>query len=159
MSKDFDIEVFNGGEQNKPKIGWTVEEVVGKTVINPILLLPKEERERIMEAKAEKWREMREYGEPVVPGAIYVCPNGCAGPFRTHGTMKTLLDWSIGLDPNHWTEECSCEACGARFMKEWVWAKNDGRPWYSIVDKNGGKHIVYHGEPVCCINSYIKREQ
>lgn len=146
------------GEQEQPvKIGWTVHETVGRSVVNPILLLPEEERWRVLEEKAERMRQYREYGEPAVPGAPYVCPNGCAGPFRTHGKMTTLLSWGKGLDPNHWTEECSCEACGARFRKEWVWARNDGRPWYSIVDQNGGKPIVYHGEPTCCIGSYARR--
>jgi len=158
MPKNTDVDIIRDESGEKPKIGWTTNEEVGLSIINPIFFLPEDERQRVLEERTERMRLYREYGEPVVPGAPYVCPNGCAGPFRTHGKMTTLLGWIRGLDPNHWTEECSCEACGARFIKEWVWAKNDGRPWYSIVDKNGGKHIVYYGEPTCCIDSYVKRE-
>jgi hypothetical protein len=139
------------------KIGWTVSEMIGVGIVNGLLFLPEEERKKKLEEDAEKYRVHHEYGEPAVPGAPYVCPNGCAGPFRTHGTMTTLLGWFNGLDPNHWTEDCSCEACGARFQKEWVWARNDGRPWYSV--REGNALVLYHGEPTCCKDKYTRRER
>jgi hypothetical protein len=135
---------------------WTSYETTGVGIINGVLLLPKEERERKIAEMRAAYQEFMEHGKPAVPGAPYICPNGCVGPFRTFGKMTTLLGWAQGLDPNHWTEECLCEACGARFTKEWVWAKNYGRPWYSVYE--GGKRICYHGEPTCCEECYIMRE-
>jgi hypothetical protein len=120
-------------------IGWVVHETVGIAIINGLLLLPREERERKL-------------AEPAVPGAPYVCPNKCDGPFRTHGRQCTLVGWVEGLDPNHWTEACSCEACGARFLKEWVWAKDYGRPWSSVY--MDGRLCCYHGKPTCCEANY-----
>ncbi len=133
-------------------IGWVSYETIGIGIVNGLLFLPKEERERRLAENAEAYRLRHEVGEPAVPGAPYVCPNGCAGPFRTHGKGCTLVGWTEGLDPNHWTEECSCEACGTRFLKEWVWAKDHGRPWYSVrVD---GRLFCYHGTPTCCESCY-----
>lgn len=143
-------------ESGTGEIGWTCHETVGVGIVNPILLLPEEERRRKLAELDRAGRERWEHGEPALPGAPHVCPNGCAGPFRTHGKGSTLLGWVGGLDPNHWTEECSCEACGARFTKEWVWARNHGRPWYSV--REGGRRICYHGEPACCEECYTMRE-
>lgn len=130
------------------KIGWMVKEVVGVSLINPILLLPEEERKRILDEKAARLKRLREEGQPAA-NPPHVCPNGCEGPFRTHGTHHTLVGYPPGApDGNHWTEECSCEACGSRFTKEWVPAKNEGRPWFVV--RESGKRRVYSGECQCC---------
>lgn len=134
--------------KDKKDIGWTTREVVGIGMINPVLLLPEEERKRVMKEKTAKARRMWEEGSPA-DNPPYVCPNGCDGPFRTHGTHHTLVGFMPGTpDGNHWTEECSCEGCGARFTKEWVPAKNEGRPWFVV--RQDGKRRVYSGVCQCC---------
>ena len=133
---------------DKKEIGWTVGETIGVGVINPVLLLPEKERKRVMEERAAAAKRMWENGEPAA-NPPYVCPNGCEGPFRTHGTHSTLVGYMPGNpDPNHWTEECSCSACDARFTKEWVPAKNGGRPWFVV--RENGKRRIYSGDCQCC---------
>lgn len=135
-------------DRKKP-VGWSVKEVQGIGIVNPILFLPKEERERIIAKKVADARRMYEEGDPAT-NPPYVCPNGCDGSFRTHGTTTTLVGYfRTAPDPNHWTEQCSCETCGARFTKEWVPAKNSGKPWF-VVCENGKRRRVYSGECQCC---------
>ena len=135
-------------DEKDPKAEKPVfREVKAVGIINGLLLLPEEERKKALAEKAEKARWLHEKGFPA-KGASYVCPNGCAGPFRTHGASTTLLGWFDGPDPNHWTEACSCEACGARFTREWVPAKNGGKPWFVVCED--GVRRVYSGECQCC---------
>jgi hypothetical protein len=126
---------------------WTVTERLGVAVINGLLLLPEEERKHVLEERAEKARRLHEEGEPA-KDPPYVCPNGCAGPFRTHGCCSTMVGWFDGPDPNHWTQDCSCRACGSHFTKEWVPASNGGKPWFVV--RENGKRRVYSGQCQCC---------
>jgi len=139
-----------------PFAGWIVHEKMGAPVVNSIFLLSEEERKKKTAELEEVRQEYQKTGESTAPDVPYVCPNGCAGPFRRHGLTTTLVGWFQGLDPNHWTEQCSCEACGTHFVKEWVLAKNNGKPWYSV--SKDGKQILYHGEPACCESRYTRPE-
>jgi hypothetical protein len=134
-------------KKDKP-IGWKITETIGVGVISSVLLMSEEEREKYFKEREEKARILREIGEPATEPP-YVCPNGCDGPFRTHGRSTTLVGWGNGPDPNHWREQCSCKACGARFLKEWVPAYADGEPWFSVKEQDGSR-VIYHGVCRCC---------
>jgi hypothetical protein len=130
------------------KKGWKIKERVGITIVNPILYLPEEERKKVLEEKVRKAKEYYKTGEPA-NNPPYVCPNGCDGPFRKHGTTTTMVGYGSGPDPNHWKESCSCESCGERFTKEWVPAKNDGKPWF-VKGETWEDRVVYSGKCMCC---------
>jgi len=133
--------------ENK-KIDWKIHEVIGEPVINGLLLLPEEESRKRMEAVEEERRRLEEEGTEPEEGEEFVCPNGCEGEFRTHGTVQTMLGWFDGPDPNRFTQSCSCLTCGARFTKHWVPAENDGKPWF-IVGDTWEERRVYSGECQC----------
>lgn len=136
-------------EDKKIDLGWTVKELPGVALINPIILLPEEDRKAILEERLLKSTQLREIGEPTKEGEEFVCPNGCSGEFRTHGTSCTMVGWFDGPNPNHFTQSCSCQTCGARFTKHWVPAKNDCKPWF-IVGDTWEERKVYSGECQCC---------
>ena len=135
--------------KDKKLVGLKMKETIGIGIINPTILLPKEERKVILEKRALKTKQLEEIGEPPEEGEEFVCPNGCKGEFRTHGTSATMLGWFRGKNPNHFTQSCSCQTCGARFTKHWVPAKNDGKPWFIIGDTWEDRK-VYSGECQCC---------
>lgn len=130
------------------KIGWTISELPGIALINPIILLPEEERKKKIAIIEEARVKLATEGEEPKEGEKFVCPNGCEGEFRTHGTMGTAVGY-FGADGNHYTQECSCRTCGTRFTKEWVPADNGGKPWY-IVGATWEERKVYSGECQCC---------
>ena len=77
-----------------------------------------------------------------------ICPYGCEGVVIPYTGAETTLVGYIGVDTNHWTEQCTCPKCEKEFVHEWVFS--DQNDWY--CDKRHGKVLL--GVPSCCESVY-----
>lgn len=80
---------------------------------------------------------------------VTICPYGCQGVTPTVKRLETtLVGWSGSIDPNHWTQHCTCPQCKQDFVHEWKFSHQN--EWY--CDKWHGKVLL--GIPSCCTTVY-----
>lgn len=91
--------------------------------------------------------------EYMKPDKVVACPYGCPpdAQIEIAGTRTTLVGWSTGEDPNHWTMLCRCTSCRRRFDKEWIIRGGE----VAYVDDH--EHLIAGVALHCCRAKYLVR--
>lgn len=139
--------------------GWAFEEVTGVTIVDPILLLPKEERLTKIEAQNKQYEEFLRIGDQgesvsredgMKPDRRVFCPFGCEigaeiRTFRVWSTLIGTLSDDPDDDPNCHSMSCLCKGCEKRFIKHWRMRD------CCVVYKNEESREILAGKTFCRI--------